>query len=69
MKYLFGIDGGGTSARLRIETLNGDLLFHAVGGSTNRHSNTLQAVETVLSDPFTKAYKNRDSDPEDCVAG
>ncbi|MGB4572642.1 MAG: BadF/BadG/BcrA/BcrD ATPase family protein [Rectinemataceae bacterium] len=69
MKYLFGIDGGGTSARLRIETLNGDLLFHAVGGSTNPHSNTLQAVETVLSDLFTKAYKSADLDPEDCVAG
>ncbi len=56
MNYLFGIDGGGTSSRIRVETLDGELLYYGEGGSTNPRSNDRGAIEAVLTDLFGKAY-------------
>ena len=69
MKYIFGIDGGGTSARLRVESLEGEKLFYGEGGSTNPNSNSWEAVESVLAGLFTRAYKEAKLKPEDCAAG
>jgi N-acetylglucosamine kinase-like BadF-type ATPase len=69
MKYIFGIDGGGTSARLRVESLEGKELFYGEGGSTNPNSNSWEAVEAVLKGLFLRAYKEAELRAEDCAAG
>jgi glucosamine kinase len=69
MKYIFGIDGGGTSARLRVESLEGEKLFYGEGGSTNPNSNSWEAVESVLAGLFKRAYTEAKLKPEDCAAG
>ncbi len=69
MQFVFGIDGGGTSARLRIESLGGDRLFYAEGGSTNPNSNSWESVNAVLKTLFDKAYREASLRPQDCAAG
>jgi N-acetylglucosamine kinase-like BadF-type ATPase len=69
MKYVFGIDGGGTSARLRIESIEGRELFYGEGGSTNPNSNSWEAVEAVLRGLFARAYAEAGLRAEDCAAG
>jgi len=48
-KWIFGIDGGGTNSRIRIEDESGTLLHQGAGGSTNIHSNPVADVESVLA--------------------
>jgi glucosamine kinase len=67
--WLFGIDGGGTSARLRIESIDGKSLFYAEGGPTNPRSNPSSAVRSSLTDLFNRAYAEARLSPADCVAG
>lgn len=55
MRCIFGIDGGGTSSRLRVESLEGKLLFYGEGGSTNPNSNSWEAVEAALAALFAAA--------------
>jgi len=55
MAYVFGIDGGGTSSRLRIENLGGDEVFYAEGGSTNPNSTDKATVTSILADLFLQA--------------
>ena len=69
MKYVFGIDGGGTSARLRVESIEGQELFYGEGGSTNPNSNSWEAVEAVLRGLFSRAYGEAGLRREDCAAG
>jgi N-acetylglucosamine kinase-like BadF-type ATPase len=54
-EWVFGIDGGGTSARLRAEDLQGGLLFFCEGGSTNLESNPRASVAGVLEDLVSRA--------------
>jgi N-acetylglucosamine kinase-like BadF-type ATPase len=68
--WIFGIDGGGTSSRLRIETIGGDLLFRAEGGGTNLNSNPRAVVAATLSSLFSAAYSSGIGlEPKDCAAG
>lgn len=69
MSYVFGIDGGGTSSRLRLEDLRGGLLFYGEGGSTNPHSNSTEVVRGVLTTLFRRAYAETGLGAEDCEAG
>lgn len=69
MKYVFGIDGGGTNSRLRIESLEGKFIFGCRGGSTNIYSNSAVSVESSLSALFAKAFSEGGLAPEDCAAG
>jgi N-acetylglucosamine kinase-like BadF-type ATPase len=69
MKYVFGIDGGGTSSRLRIESEEGGLLFYREAGSTNPSSNSWDSVESVLGGLFQAAFAEAKLRPEDCLAG
>lgn len=69
MKYVFGIDGGGTSARIRIESLSGNRIFYAEGGSTNPNSNSWESVSEVLKALFSRAYHEADLRAQDCAAG
>lgn len=67
--WLFGIDGGGTNSRLRIESLEGEKLFYGEGGSTNIYSNSHKDVEAALTGLFSKAYAEAGLESEGCVAG
>jgi len=69
MAYVFGIDGGGTSARLRIEGLDGTRIFYGEGGSTNPNSTPLASIEATLSGLFSQAQADARILPEDCAAG
>ncbi len=70
--WIFGIDGGGTSARLRVEAAEGDAkapLFYGEGGSSNPRSNPREAVVAVLAELFSRAYREAGLAPAGCAAG
>lgn len=50
MKYLIGIDGGGTNSRLLASGLNGEVLGYCVGKSTNVESNSVECVMANLKE-------------------
>ncbi len=67
--WIFGIDGGGTSARLRIEAVSGGLLFFGEGGSSNPRSNPRENVLANLRALFERAYREAALTPDGCRAG
>ncbi len=67
--WIFGIDGGGTNARLRVEDLGGRQLFYGEGGSTNIRSNPREQVLVNLAGLFSRAYDEAGLDPSGCLAG
>jgi N-acetylglucosamine kinase-like BadF-type ATPase len=69
MRYVFGIDGGGTSSRLRMESLEGEPLFYAEGGGTNPNSRSRADIETGLAALFARSRDEAGLRPSDCVAG
>jgi len=69
MKCVFGVDGGGTSSRLRIEALDGEKLFYAEGGSTNPNSNEAAAIRGTLADLFLRAREEAGIAVGDLAAG
>jgi N-acetylglucosamine kinase-like BadF-type ATPase len=69
VRWVFGIDGGGTSARLRLEDLDGGFLHHGEGGSSNLRSNSREAVLENLSALFAEALARTGVSASDCVAG
>lgn len=66
--WIFGMDGGGTSSRLRVESAEGGLLHYAEGGSTNLRSNGPEKVLASLAGLFESAYR-AGLDPARCRAG
>ncbi|MEE0364231.1 MAG: hypothetical protein UD575_05050, partial [Oscillospiraceae bacterium] len=50
MKYLIGIDGGGTNSRLLASGSNGEVLGYCVGKSTNVESNSVECVLANLKE-------------------
>ena len=52
---IFGIDGGGTGTRLRIESADGQVLATAESTALNPRSNSIDRVSTVLHELFGKA--------------
>lgn len=66
--WVFGLDGGGTSSRLRIESLSGELLFKAEGSGTNYYAKPREEITATLRGLFEKAYASG-LEPEDCAAG
>jgi glucosamine kinase len=54
--WIFGIDGGGTSSRLRIETPGGELLHKGESGGTNLSSSPRVKVEANIAALFDAAY-------------
>ena len=69
MKYVFGIDGGGTSSRLRVESYEGKEIFYAEGGSTNPNSNDRTAVMATFADLFARARDEAGVEISDLMAG
>jgi len=66
--WLFGIDGGGTSSRIRVESCSGTVLYQGQGGSTNPESNDAKAVSACLEDLLISALA-AGLDPLACIAG
>lgn len=66
--WVFGIDGGGTSSRLRAESMDGAVLYEGSGGSTNLNSNATEAVTATLRTLIAGAIASG-LDPNRCRAG
>ncbi|HPE88628.1 MAG TPA: BadF/BadG/BcrA/BcrD ATPase family protein [Spirochaetia bacterium] len=66
--WVFGIDGGGTSSRLRAESVDGTVLYEGSGGSTNLNSNAADAVTATLGALISGALA-AGLDPRRCGAG
>jgi glucosamine kinase len=56
--WVFGLDGGGTSSRLRIESPAGELLYKGEAGGTNLTSNPRSVVAGTLASLFASAYSS-----------
>lgn len=67
--WLFGIDGGGSSARLRAESLDGTRVFECSAGSTNLQSNSREAVRAALHELFAALSATGAFERTRCVAG
>lgn len=67
--WIFGIDGGGTRSRLRVERVDGEPLGYLEGRSTNLHALGSPAVLANLKALFGEAYATLRLKPEDCAAG
>lgn len=66
MKYLIGIDGGGTNSRLLASGSNGEILGHCVGKSTNVESNSVQCVLANLKEIIDQFLKESGCSLQDC---
>ena len=67
--FVFGIDGGATKARLRLQGLDGEPLYFGEGGGTNLHASPIETVRDHLSALFSRAFTETGLDPRDCAAG
>jgi N-acetylglucosamine kinase-like BadF-type ATPase len=68
-QWIFGIDGGGTSTRLRVESLERELLYQAEGPSLNPRSVGWEGSRTTLEGLFSAMYAATGLGPDGCVAG
>ncbi len=67
--FVFGIDGGATKARLRLQGLDGEPLYFGEGGGTNLHASPIETVRERLSTLFSRAFAETGLHPRDCAAG
>lgn len=68
-EWIFGIDGGGTSSRIRIERIDGSLLYRAEGGGCNPQASSMEAASSLIIDLLTKARVDAKLHLEACRAG
>lgn len=68
MKYVIGIDGGGTKTLLKIADLKGNLLAVCEGGPSNINSQGREYVKNVLEDIIQLGIKKIKEDIEDCCS-
>ncbi len=68
IEWVFGIDGGGTSSRIRAESLAGSLLYQGYGGGTNLNARDVQSVKQTLTRLISGALSSG-LDPAGCRAG
>jgi N-acetylglucosamine kinase-like BadF-type ATPase len=68
-QWIFGIDGGGTSTRLRVESLERELLYQAEGPSLNPRSVGWEGSRATLEGLFSAMYAATGLGPGGCVAG
>jgi len=67
-EWVFGIDGGGTSSRIRAESLSGTLLYQGSAGSTNLNASDARSVKEVLRLLVSDALASGLA-PADCRSG
>ena len=68
MKYLVGIDGGGTKSRLLACSVTGEVLGRCVGKSTNIESNSCVVVRKHLEELIEGFLRNTGLCMTDCLA-
>ncbi|BBI36481.1 N-acetylmuramic acid/N-acetylglucosamine kinase [Cohnella abietis] len=68
MKYVIGIDGGGTKSLLHMMDLEGNLLLELRGGPTNIYATSEQAVEQELTELLSQMVEASGRSIADCVA-
>jgi glucosamine kinase len=69
-EWVFGIDGGGTSSRLRIEAPDGELIYRSESGGTNLASNLPETVSANVATLFAQAYASEAGlERAGCIAG
>lgn len=66
MKYLIGIDGGGTNSRLLAAGSNGEVLGYCVGKSTNVESNSVECVLANLKEIVEQFLTESGCSLQDC---
>ena len=66
LKYLIGIDGGGTNSRLLASGLNGEVLGYCVGKSTNVESNSVECVMANLKEIVEQFWAESGCSLQDC---
>lgn len=57
MKYVIGIDGGGTKSHMKIADLNGNIIAEAVKGPSNINSAAEEDVKKVFKDLICEGIK------------
>lgn len=68
-EWIFGIDGGGTGSRIRVEGMDGSLLCRAEGGGCNPHATSLEAASSSMAALITEAARGAGLAPAACRAG
>ena len=68
-EWIFGIDGGGTSTRLRVENRAGELLYRTKGSSLNPRSVGWSGARKTLNALFSTLYERSDVGPSGCLSG
>lgn len=68
MKYLIGIDGGGTNARLLASSTDGEVLGRCAGKSTNVESNAPQVVKRRLEEMIGRFVRQSGCPLDGCLA-
>lgn len=66
MKYVIGIDGGGTKTLLKIADLNGKLLAVSEGGPSNINSMEMETVVNTLGELIDSGIKKIGEVKENC---
>lgn len=67
--WIFGIDGGGTSTRIQVESLDGRVLWYRENSSINPRSVGWSGTEQVLKEMFTALYRETALKPVACAGG
>jgi N-acetylglucosamine kinase-like BadF-type ATPase len=68
MKYVIGIDGGGTKSLLHMADLNGNLILELQGGPTNLYAQGNEAVGQTLKNLLGQAMEASGETLADCAA-
>jgi len=66
LKYVIGIDGGGTKTILKVVSLDGSILAEITGGSSNIQSASISKVTETLSDMLDSALYKKGLKKEEC---
>lgn len=67
LKYVIGIDGGGTKTALRVSSLKGATLVEITAGSSNVHSVSATHAVEVLYGMLDSALGTKDLMKENCI--
>lgn len=68
MKYVVGIDGGGTKTHMKIADLNGKIIAEGVKGPSNINSSAEEEVKKVLKDLISEGIKSIGEGMDECSA-
>ncbi|HEY9054258.1 MAG TPA: BadF/BadG/BcrA/BcrD ATPase family protein, partial [Rectinemataceae bacterium] len=68
-RWYFGLDGGGTSCRLRVESSDAILIWKGEGKAANPRSVGWDETKRVVGELFARLYQAAGLDPADCAGG